>query len=287
MTKHNLDQASIRSVFTNESDLNVSVVLRLLEDEGFETRNLRLHFRENGSRVSPLDLYLHAVFQNKPEITQFYIDQGYSRDSRSTPSAYKASDDIIMSRNLGTILNVDGANDVCWAVMSNAYNARGEIMDVNARGAILRAQQDLKDAEAQKHMPLDIAVMMYIAQRIRDEHREQCAAKIKNSDPITNLIKRYQGVAEVVVFSGFKPKAHDMENKIHMLLASGAYGSKDAYFATSDNGLDDPINNKNAEFEKMNLAEFCGQNAAYLPAGLARNILNVSAEINCALDKTN
>ena len=305
MRKPQADQVLVNSMFqaVEASDVNASVTLGVLvEDYDFDRahRSINLPDQEgqNVNAVDPLDLYLHSVYHNGRESLGVLLGAGCDHRAVSTLSGAQNLVVLQKSSSLRSPVIIDQGNDVCWAVLSDhpdalgnlekAYAEHGLQMDVNAREAIPYSVIGLRNRDAQKHTPLDLAVMLYVAQK-QSDLKNSDALKIRGEalgQALKPIVERFQqagfGVDAIQYLptargvEKFKPHAPDTEKNIRLLLSHGARGSLASYFPASDVSLADPFTNGDA-FEVMSLREFCQQNSSLFPADVLGALTSNSA----------
>ncbi len=296
MRKPQADQGLINSMFqaVEASDQNASVTLSVLADEfDFDGARRTITVPDQGgekvSAVDPLNLYLHSVYHNGRETVGVLLDAGCDHRAVSSLSGQQNLVVLQNSASLRSPLIVDQGNDVCWAVLSDhpealsnlqkAYADHGLEMNVNAREAVPYSVIGLRNHDAQKHTPLDLAVMLYVAQKRSDLDKAE-ALKVRGQalgQALKPIVERFQqagvdlgGIGYIPSARGvekFKPDAPETEKNIRLLLAQGARGSIAAYFPVSDASLDEPFANGDA-FEVMSLREFSQQNSSLFPADI-------------------
>lgn len=248
--KKPLDQPTINSLFESVqySDANAALTIGLLKDE-FDLSQIRQSValtpdaKADSHFVNQLDLYLFSVFLNRNQTAAALFDSDHQ-----SVSAEAASNKTILQHSQalgGRPIAVSGADDICWAVLSDDENALKDLLKVydekgispavNQRTAVPFSVTSLGNADAKKHTPLDLAVMMFVAQA--------------SSGASTQMIER----------------------NIELLLERGARGSDNAYFSYSHANNVDPFVACDA-FEEMSLKEFCRLNKELFPAYLLNDL---------------
>lgn len=296
MSKGLPEQQVINSMFDSvtESDLNASVALDILSEE-FDfsgARRVMIVPDEKGQKMQAsdqLDLYLHCVYHGGEKTLNLLLEQGY--DHRSVSSAPDEGHLIVFqeSNSLKEPLVISRGNDVCWAVLSDeegalsklerAYADHGITMEVNRREAEPLSMRGLRNADARKHTPLDLAVMLYIAQKRMDKQTHELIGQRAEAirEIVQPIVERFQQAGAHVGKVELMPRgsmAQDMqvhapvtEKNIRLLLSHGAKGSVAAYFPASDQSLAQPFSDGHA-FEVMSLKEFCRTQAEHFSPSL-------------------
>lgn len=303
MSKTLPDQDTVNSLFkaVEINDQNASVTLSILIDElDFDgaRRSISISGNEGEGILAfdPLDIYLHSVYHNGSNTINVMLDAGYNNKSNSSLSS---SDNIAVlqkSKSLKCPIVIDKGNDVCWAILSNhpealknldsAYTTHKLQLDVNLREAIPYSVSEFRNHDAKKHSPLDLAVMLYVAQkRADDEKNGMMNKKAQTLDmalsPIVEKFKRaginIEGVSLIPsqkLINEFQKQAPATADNIRLLLQKGAVGSISAYFPDAEESLDNPFMNSQG-FEIMSLKEFCEKHESLFPADIFRALTNM------------
>ncbi|MDH5721776.1 MAG: hypothetical protein OEY94_00430 [Alphaproteobacteria bacterium] len=285
----NPDQDTINSLFEAivTNDNNASVTIEALRSD-YNLLNLKriIEIPENAHKQAgmhvmaqdPLDIYLHTVYHSKPKCLDLFLDM--KRDHKVVSEVPKNNYTAIsqFSESLGTLLIIEGGNDVCWAILSNhdialknlkkAYSRHNLAMDINARTAIPASNFDLRNEDAKKHTPLDIAVMRYVAEKRADIYADMYKEEILPSqikEHISPILEQFGGAGRVnaaVIDLGNEAKSNapSTAENIRILLNMGAKGSTAAYFPASEGTLNNPFMGEGA-FRVKSLSTFCEQNS--------------------------
>lgn len=285
MSKLDIDKA-VQPIFQTieESDVNASTVIEvLLEDEEFLDS---VKQRKEGNEALE-KLYLSAVFYNRVKTQELLTHHGFGGN--------------MVSSSGGGLISVEGANDVCWAVLSASedalfnlqklYKTYGMSMEFNQKQAIPFSNVKLGNKNATQHSPLDLAVMLYVAQKRSDLEKSQQAENMAGviPDAIRSILgdvleDKSMTTNVMVVPSGVEsmlPEADNVERKILLLIEMGAQGSREAYFPVADESLDDPFRN-NQGFEIMSMEDFCKDNAALFSKGVMSSLTNKAKGVDTA-----
>jgi len=299
-----LDQETINQLFKSieVNDTNASVTLGIIiEDKDLSEVSRIVPAIYNNEQIlakDPLNIYLHSAYQGGIKTLNVLLDAGFDT---SSGSHYDDNNGLALfsaqiSKSLGSPLIIENANDVCWAVLSNnpdafknlvnAYEDHGLDMDINRREATPFSVAKLKNKDAQKHAPLDLAVMLYVAQRIKDKESEhindlKTNAFMENSEktigPVVEQFKNSGIDGEMLLMPDdihlLKLNAPDTEENIRLLLEKGAQSSQQSYFPTSDRSLALPFLDRD-EFEIMSLEDFCMENQDLFPSDLLKALTN-------------
>lgn len=246
-----------------QSDQNAVTLIDIIKnDTDMQSLAAALPSDDNAA----LPVYLHAVYHGASK-TQTYLQQHIN-------AAYIAntSPPSILSRLTGLQLALQGANDVCWAALSDhpdalsalirTYESLEKHANINARTAQTISTQGFRDQEARNLTPLDITVQYYVA------HSAAHAAQGRDSE-LPEILQAFLRQAANTQEKTACAALQTTEKNIWDLLDSGATGSNAAYFPTSPESLQNPFVN-NDGFEVMSLTDFCSANKHYLPAELAR-----------------
>lgn len=251
-----------------QSDQNAATLLDILYGE-IDLTSMAMAMPSDNNAALPI--YLHAVYHGAAK-TQMYFGQHI--DTHSLISTIIPD---VTSQRSGLRLSLQGANDVCWAALSDhpdalatltkTYESLEKDMGINARTARAISTQGFRDQEARNLTPLDITIQYYIA------HKTVHAAHAQDSNlpDILQLFLRNAGATKEEEEEEEErcPVLQNTEKNIWDLLDKGAKGSKAAYFPTSLESLENPFVN-NEGFEIMSLTEFCNANSHYLPTELVR-----------------
>ncbi len=301
--KQQPDQATINSVFEaiQASDQNASVTLSVLAEEMDFNNAIRvISIADENSKLDardPLNIYLHTVYNNGAQTLNILLDQGADNNAVSVVTSESNIAVLQKSKSLKTPLLIENGNDVCWAILSDhdealsnleqAYTQRNMDMNVNQREAIPHNVANLRNADARKHTPLDLAIMQYVAQK-RSEAKEKDNFTKKSKamasaigSMLEPILKEFgeagRGLGGIGVMpQNIKtPEIHSVAtlSNIKILLDNGAQGSVSSYFPASDESLDRPFISDDS-FEVMSLDQFCTENSGLFPSTLYDTLTN-------------
>lgn len=297
------DQTTINSLFETieQSDNNASVTIEVLSDE-YDLSNLKRvvtvpeeQHKITGEKVvaqDPLDIYLHSVYHNATMCLNLFLDM---RSDNTTVSAIPEDNNAMVmqfSKSLGTPLLIENGNDVCWAILSDhddalknlqkAYNEHNLEMKINDRTAIPINNINLRNEDAKQHTPLDLAVMLYVAEKREDIKIQKTKGKITEAikEQISPILEQFGSVGKVGAViqdseGNMKINAPSTADNIRLLLSMGAQGSIASYFPASEETLDNPFSS-DAGLEVKSLRAFCEENANLFAPDLFANLTNQS-----------
>jgi len=177
MNKEKASQEIINELFDEMEKGNGTFVKNSLEtfiefDSFLEARK-EITLSNGQKSTSSIDLYLASIFYNFPESTKLLISEGYDGSSVSEISGSWSNTFAPKSIFTKEELCIIGANDLCWAVMSDNGSALKNLLttkleldipfDINARNAEIACLDDMSDSNYNKYTALDLAVMKYVA----------------------------------------------------------------------------------------------------------------------------
>ena len=290
------DTASLYDAI-KRSDENATVLIELLaEDYNLSstrrvTKDVYIENKEEFLIPDTLDAYLHAVYHGAFSSARALVRSGMEHGSASQAQTQSHFNPSMKMESTGSSLVFDGANDVCMAILSNHKNALKNLvkmyedlgldLDLNRKTATPASVSSFSDTNAKCLQPLDIALMRYVAEAIKQkEFYEENAPKIKQMEDSQRLAEKIADkFAENSGLLGFKtisfntpsapklkPYANDTMNNIELLMSLGATGSENAYFPFSDESLHAPFTCDDS-FERMSYKTFCTMNSeAFTPA---------------------
>lgn len=251
-----------------------------------------------------LNAYLQAIYYGAPKSLTLLFQKGALTDSVSAFADDEST--FLESKTLDARLSFAGANDITLAILSDKktvltdlltlYDAAGIAPDINSRTIVPANMDELRDHDAQKHTPLDIAVMYYIAQKYQEEDIAQSNDAIARTltQKITQETKKIQDVFknagrdpeninigfdiipndDLIYNAFYEPTSSQMAENILTLIDRGAVGSDGAYFPASQESTRAPFyDDDQSAFQVISLREYCEEHQYMLSSALFKKLI--------------
>ncbi|NCC22523.1 MAG: hypothetical protein EOM26_08680 [Alphaproteobacteria bacterium] len=276
--KGGLDDYDLKSILTSisASDSNALGFLEIMADE-IDPEIVA------AQSAGGLPVYLQAVFHGAHETARYLLEQATvdCRELRSALPTFANQMTIPFSQSLRSWLPIDGANDVCWAVLSDNPDSVSRLFQTYRELGIEAAFNDdsarlnqIVTPSEPRYTPLDIAVMSLVSRQslaLLDSRVQQAnmkAAVVSMAPALSDLFELLgvQPERVTIVGPGFGTENATngpdpgMETKIRQLLDAGARGSSTSLFPSEIESVKHPFISR-AGFKSMSLSGYVQRNA--------------------------
>ncbi len=265
------------------SDNNSVLLLNVLQDEGYDLTELAAAQDNLG-----IPLYLYTAYLDRPEAQLLFLEKMTKKAQQTICGSGKLHLALIDEP-----IKMKDATDVVMAILSESptalknltrnYNKLGLSVPVNTASTKPEGTSHFRDNQAKRLRPLDIAVQLYVAQRIIEQPvRKAIKEAIIDSASGLTMVQDFAKSrdlnisASLVLPKEYELKAHLTQGKIDFLIFLGAKGSDAAYFPVQKESLKNPFDDGNG-YEVTSLASFCRDNRELFPPQLLAKLIRPSA----------